>query len=117
MYIVSYVIVFAFHPDLTQISRVIIERSFGHSLQEINELSYLTHQQLAFIDREKLPQLKDYARTIYQKMEKIAISEMFSCELKIVADCLFNAKIKSNHLELNADVQRKYEIENPIDWQ
>ena len=47
VYIVSYVIVFAFHPDLTQINRVIIERSFGHSLQKINELSYLAHQQLA----------------------------------------------------------------------
>lgn len=47
VYIVSYVIVFAFHPDLTQINRVIIERSFGYSLQKINELSYLAHQQLA----------------------------------------------------------------------
>ena len=27
---VSYVIVFAFHPDLLQIKRVIIECSFGH---------------------------------------------------------------------------------------
>lgn len=42
---------------------------------------------------------------------------MFSCEIKIVADCLFNVKTKSNHLELNADAKRKYEIENPIDWQ
>ena len=45
---------------------------------------------------------------------------MFSSELKIVADCLlkwFNAKIKSNHLELNGDVKLKYEIEHPLDWQ
>ena len=58
--------------------------------------------------------MKDCARTVYEKKEKIAISAV---ELKIVADCLFNAKIKSNHLELNADVKCKYEIENPIDWQ
>ena len=44
---------------------------------------------------------------------------MFSCELKFAADCLlkwFNAKIKSNKLELSLDVKYKYEIENPIDW-
>ena len=45
---------------------------------------------------------------------------MFSCELEVAADCLlkwFNAKIKSNHLELSLDVKCKYEIEIPIDWQ
>ena len=55
-----------------------------------------------------------------QKRGKNTISEMFSSELKIVADCLlkwFNAKIKSNHLELNGGVKLKYEIEHPIDWQ
>ena len=30
MFVVSYVIIFAFHPELN-INRVIIERSFGHS--------------------------------------------------------------------------------------
>ena len=73
-----------------------------------------------FIDREKLPQLKDCARTVYKKGKKNTISEMFSFELKIVADCLlkwFNAKITSNHLELNGDVKLKYEIEHSIDWQ
>ena len=36
-----------------------------------------------------------------------------------MADCLlkwFNAKFKSNNLELSNRAKRKYEIENPIDW-
>ena len=44
LYVVLYVIVFAFHPHLMQINRVIIKRSFGHSLQKLNKLSYLTRE-------------------------------------------------------------------------
>lgn len=43
LYAVSYVIIFAFHRDLL-INRVIIECSFGHSLQQLNDLSYLTRE-------------------------------------------------------------------------
>ena len=53
LYAVSFVIVFAFHPDLPQIDRVIIECSFGHSLQKLNDLSYLTCDQLVFGLRKK----------------------------------------------------------------
>ena len=44
------------------------------------------------------------------KNSKIAISEMFTAELKFSADCLlkwFNKKFELN---------RKYKIEHPIDW-
>ena len=58
LYAVSFVIVFAFHLDLPQIDRVIIECSFGHSLQKLNDLSYLTCDQLEFITREQIQQLK-----------------------------------------------------------
>ena len=120
LYAVSYVIIFAFHPDLPQIDCIIIERSFGHSLQKLNDLGYLTCDQLYFISREQIQQLKDCARSVYKKKKKIAFIEMFSCELKVSADWLlkwFNAKIKSNHLELSLDAKGKYEIENPIDSQ
>ena len=36
LYAVSYIIVFAFHPDLMQINSVIFKRSFGQSLQKLN---------------------------------------------------------------------------------
>ena len=58
-------------------------------------------------------------RAVTSKNSKIAISEMFTTELKFAADCLlrwFNKKFKSNNLELSNNVKRKYEIEDRIDW-
>ena len=43
MFTVSYVIIFAFHPDL-HIDCVIIGCSFGHSLKRLADLSYLTRK-------------------------------------------------------------------------
>ena len=40
MFAVSYVIIFTFHPDL-HIDHVTVERSFGHSLKGLADLSYL----------------------------------------------------------------------------
>ena len=54
---VSYVIIFAFHPKL-KMKRVIIERSFGHSLQKLTTIDYLTNEQLKFKDVITLKQLR-----------------------------------------------------------
>ena len=119
MFAVSYVIIFAFHPDL-HINRVIIERSFGHSLERLADLSYSTREQLKFKDEITLLQLKDFAPDFHvRNSNRIAVSEMFTTELKIVANCFlkwFNTKFKLNNLELNNSAKRKYEIENPINW-
>ena len=48
---ISYVNVFAFHLTLN-LQRVVIERSFGHSLEELTSLSDLTKEQLLYDDRE-----------------------------------------------------------------
>ena len=53
MFAVSYVIIFEFSPDL-HIDRVIIERSFGHSLERLADLSYLTRKQLKFKDEKNV---------------------------------------------------------------
>lgn len=66
LYAVSYVIIFAFHPDF-RIKCVIIERSFGHSLQQLNNLNYLTHKRLTFITTEQIQQFKDCAFSVYVK--------------------------------------------------
>ena len=49
IFAISYVIIFAFHPDL-HIECVIMKRSFGHSLEGLADLSYLTREQLRFKD-------------------------------------------------------------------
>ena len=56
---VSYVIIFAFHPDL-DLKRVIIERSFGHSLEKLTTIDYLTAEQLKYKDLATLKQLRDF---------------------------------------------------------
>ena len=64
-------------------------------------------------------QLGDWALNAVKKKNKLAIVEMFSTEIKFSRDCLikwYNKKFISKNLELSSDVERKYEIENPIDW-
>ena len=103
MFAVSHAIVFAWHPDL-KLERVIIERSFGHSLDELTDLKYLTAEQLQLINRKTLLQLRDPAIDVYKRKSKLAVSVMFNVELKFASDILlkwFNAKIKSKHLELD----------------
>ena len=118
MFAVSYVIISAFHPDL-HINQVIIEGSFGHSLKRLVDLSCLMCKQLVFKDEKTLLQLKYCMLAVHARNCKIAISEMFTTELKFAAACLLkrlNAKLKSKYLELSNSVKRKCEIENSIDW-
>ena len=88
---------------------MIIERSFGHSEEKLLSLNYLTRQQLHFKDNTTLLQLRDCVLAVAGKKNKIAISEMFSTELKFAADCLlkwFNKKFKSNNLELSNEIKK-----------
>ena len=115
---VSYVIIFAFHPEL-DLKKVIIERSFGHSLEKLTTINYLTTEQLKYKDLTTLKQLRDCAISVASNKNKIAISEMFLPELKFASDCLinwFNLKFKKQNLELSNEKRRAYEIEKPIDW-
>ena len=108
MFAVSYVIIFAFHPNL-QLDCVIIERSFGHSPAQLCSLNYLTNEQLKFRNITILKQFRDCALSVSTKTRKIAISEMFTTESKFAGDCLmrwFNAKFKSQNLVLSSDVKK-----------
>ena len=66
MFAVSYVIIFAFRPDL-DIDRVIIECSFGHSRKKLTTLNYVTRKQLDFKDNKTLLQLRDCALAVADK--------------------------------------------------
>ena len=117
---VSYLIIFAFHPDL-KIDRVIIERSFGHSIEKLSSLNYLTSKQLRYKDIILLlKQLRDCPISVSSKNNKLAISDMFSTELKFASECLmswFNSKFKNENLQLTNAEKRDYEIKNPINWE
>ena len=114
---VSYAIIFAFHPSF-DFKRVIIERSFGHSLKKLATIDYLTMEQLRFKDEITLKQLRDAALAVHRKSKRNAIAEMFSIELKFASDCLlkwFYSKHKKTELSLSE--KKNYEMKNPIDWE
>ena len=117
MNVVSYVIIIAFHPKL-KLPRVIIERSFGHSLEKLCQIDYLTSEQLNYKDLITVKQLRDCALAVHQKTNKLAISEMFCTEIKFATDCLlkwYHNKYKNTELSMSS--KNDFERENPIDWQ
>ena len=93
MFVVSYCIIVAFHPDLN-LPRLFIYRSYD---QTINQLTSLVHfdivQQNFFEDKEifnskTLLQLKDAAISVVNREKTTGLAEMFNIELKFAADCL-----------------------------
>ena len=116
MSVVSYVIIVAFQPKL-RLPRVIIERSYGHSLDKLSQIDYLTAEQLSFADTITLKQLRDCALACHQKSNKLAISEMFCTEIKFATSCLLKwFYTKHKNFELNLANKQTFEKENPIDW-
>ena len=114
---VSYSIIFAFHPSFN-LNRVIILRSFGHSLLNLTTVGYLTSEQLKYRDEITMKQLRDAAINVNEGNNPNAIAEMFSIELKFASDCLirwFNEKFKKT--ELSFSEKKEYELKNPIDWE
>ena len=117
MNVVSYVIILAFHPKL-QLPRIIIERSFGHSLEKLSQIDYLTSEQLRYKDIITLKQLRDCALAVHRKTNVLAISEMFCTEIKFATDCVLKwYHDKYKNLELSIENKNEYERQNPIDWE
>ena len=117
MNVVSYVIILAFHPNLN-LPRIIIERSFGHSLERISQIDYLTSEQLKYKDIITLKQLRDSALTVHKKTNPLAVSEMFSIEIRLATNCLlpwFHSKYRNEEVDIKLKMQ--YQNENPIDWE
>ena len=50
----------SFHPKL-ELDRVINQRSFAHSIEQLTSLDYFTREQITFIDHSLIKMLKDMA--------------------------------------------------------
>ena len=50
----------AFHPEL-KLNRIIIQRSYAHSLEQLTSLNYFTQEQINFFDSTLIKMLKDIA--------------------------------------------------------
>ena len=99
--------------------RVIIQRSFEHSLEKLATIDYLTNDQMSFVDVNLIKQLKDSALNVHGKKCKNAIAQMFLIELSLVKKTIlawFNRKTKSQHLEIDLLRKDRYEKEHPINW-
>ena len=59
----SYVLIVAFHPHL-KLRKIIVQRSYGHTLQQLTTLDNLTHDQMKFIDVKLVTHLKDRAQEV-----------------------------------------------------
>ena len=100
MFVVSYTIVFEFHPK-SNLNRVVVQASFGHSYKKLTTVNYFTKDQMEFVNTKLIKQLKDCAINVSQRKCKNAFAQMFCIELKFVIDCLlpwFNNKFKSQNL-------------------
>ena len=95
-FVVSYMLMSAFHPKLN-LNLVIIQRSFGQSLLKLATVDYLTEDQPNFVHKDLIKQLKDCAINVSERRCKNAVAQMFAVKLKFAPNCLlkwFNRKFK-----------------------
>ena len=78
--------ILCFHPHLLNLPRIIVERSYGHSLDRLNSIDYLSAEQMGFIDRNVVSQLADAAQLVAHKKHKNAVGQMLSIELFFLKD-------------------------------
>ena len=85
MFVLSYVLIVAFHPHLN-IRKIVVQRSYGHSLKQLTTIDYLSKDQMKYID----------VKLVKQKIYKNVLGQMFSIEIAFVKKTLiqwFETKI------------------------
>ena len=93
MFVVSYCIIVAFHPDL-KISRLFIYRSYDQDRSKLTSLIHFETVQPNFFDFKEnfnsktLLQLQNASLVVENRKENTAATDMFSIELKFTVDCL-----------------------------
>ena len=87
LYPVFYAFLIAFHP-LLNIEKMLLVRSFNHTFEQLNVVSYLKDEIVPFVDPIMTRRFRDCAAAVLIKKQKYSLSQMFSCELKFVIDLL-----------------------------
>ena len=119
MFVVSYLMIVAFHPAL-QLNRFIIYRSFAHTLDQLSNIDYLTQEQIGFIDNYLIHMLKGCVNEVSKRQCKNGLGQMFSVESALVKKTLlkwFNTQFKRPFTEIKAIAKIRFEAENKINWQ
>ena len=118
MFVVPYVITITFHPALN-LDRIIIQRSYVHSIDQLTSLNYFSDDQMKFINLEIIRQLKNIATDVSKRTCKNMMGQIFCIETVLVKKTLlawFNKKYKSQFVELSSFSKMIYEEKNPINW-
>ena len=87
MFLVSYVMIVAFHPEL-KLDKIIIQRSYFHGIEQLTSLEYFLQDQIKRINKELAIQLKDIAFEVSKGKCKKTIWQMFCVECALVKKTL-----------------------------
>ena len=87
MFVVSYVMIVAFHPELN-LDRIITYQSFAHTVEQLTTLDYFSREQIGFIDPYLIKMLKDMAFEVSKRRCKNSIGQKFSIESALVKKTL-----------------------------
>ena len=118
MFVVSYVMIVAFHPAL-KLDRIVIYRSFAHSIEQLTTLDYFSRENISFIEPHLINMLKDMAFEVSKRKCKNSVGQMFSIESALVKKTLlkwFNAKFTRQFEKINPVQKLRFESQNPINW-
>ena len=113
MYVVSYVMVVAFHPHFN-FERILIQRSIHYDKKELSSIKYLTREQIQFAPSELVKQLYDQGCLVSTRGHKNALSVMFNIELALVKKTLlawFNKKVSAPFKRLDEKTVQNYDKE------
>ena len=118
MFVVSYVMIVAFHPAFT-LDRIIIYRSFAHPIEQLTTLNYFSREQISFIERHLINMLRDMAFDVSKRKCKNSVGQMFSIESAMVKKTLlkwFNIKTRRRFEKINLVDKLRFERLHPINW-
>ena len=118
MFVVSYVMIVAFNPQLN-LGRIIIQRRLAHSIEQLTKLNYSTREQITFTDQSLKKMLKYMVLEVEKRRCKNSIGQMFSIKSALVKKTLlkwFNQKCKGQFDKMNPIKKLRYESKNPINW-
>ena len=93
-FVMSYVFIVAFHLHLN-LRKIIVQRRYAHSLEQLTTIHYLTNDQMSVIDITLVKQLNDIAQEISRRKCKNALGQMFTIETALIKKTLlewFNKK-------------------------
>ena len=79
MFVLSYVLIVAFYPHLN-IRKIVVQRSYGHSLKQLTTIDYLSKDQMKYID----------VKLVKQKIYKNVLGQMFSIEIAFIKKLQFS---------------------------